>query len=692
MQATTTKPIERARSQRRLRWSLATKIAALSVGIAVATALVYTVFELRNVERLSDQKSIDKLTGNTQLLVPYVDAEFNNMYQDLQILKSTPPVQGLARTNSRIADPLDGSSYSSWKMRLETIFASVLQAREGYTQIRYIGVANGGRELVRVDRVHGLPKAVPADELQSKGAEPYFQQAVGLQPGEWMFSDVTRNVEHGIVQYDDPVTIRALSPVFAANGKLFGILIINEDYKDLFDRVVGKVAVDSDLLIVDDNRNFFYAPAGGESRLVLWEESIEDPLRGLVDRITTAAPDKQLLEYASGHGRRVLAYRHARTGLGPQRTPLRITLSGDKKHVYAEATAIKRTNFAIALLLVVLASMVSLMAARWLVGPLNAMRRALDGYARGEDLSGLPLHLDDEIGDFARSFQALNDKRNAAKNKLKHFAAELEESNQLLSSTIGRLNAANSDLRDFTYIVSHDLRAPLINLVGFSGELRRSMENLKGRITGLTSGPIPEELSDLLDRRIPTALSFIDTAGTKMQSHLDIILGLSRLGWYELKPVPLQLQELFQNVVVVHVGENDRETVQIRLDDAPEVVIDEEALRIIATNLISNALKYRDEARPLSVTVSAEWDNDHVTLCVEDSGRGIREQDREEIFKLFRRVGKQNTQGEGIGLSYCRRVAERVNGRIWCEPGYVVGTRFLVRIPRHGDQCLEKAA
>ncbi len=101
--------------------------------------------------------------------------------QDVQFLSKTPPIQGIIRTRGTGGiDPLDGSTERLWRQRLMTIFTEFLQAKPGYTQIRYIGVADAGREIVRVDRRGDALVAVPDKDLQKKLDEPYMQGAIQL--------------------------------------------------------------------------------------------------------------------------------------------------------------------------------------------------------------------------------------------------------------------------------------------------------------------------------------------------------------------------------------------------------------------------------------------------------------------------------------------------------------------------------
>jgi signal transduction histidine kinase len=103
----------------------------------------------------------------------------------------------------------------------------------------------------------------------------------------------------------------------------------------------------------------------------------------------------------------------------------------------------------------------------------------------------------------------------------------------------------------------------------------------------------------------------------------------------------------------------------------------------ILTNLLMNAIIYLDPHRPGKIAVTGERNSKEAIFCLKDNGRGISPDDMQKIFELFRRAGKQNVPGEGMGLAYVRTLVRRFGGRIWCESELGVGSTFLFAIPSH---------
>lgn len=800
-----------------VRLTLARKVMLLAVLVAAGTAAVFTVVDTRSVATLAERKSMEALTGQAEILVPYISKEFENLRRELAFLALTPPIQGLARSRKNgDIDPADGSSTELWRDRLATIFSSLMLARPGYTQIRLIGLADDGRELVRVDRRAAGPVVIEGDALQQKGGRPYFQAALGLAPETIAMSNIDFNMDNGVIADDAPITIRAMTLVHDEEGEPFAVLIINEDYVRMLDRVASATSLRSDLHIVDGVGNHYRNQATGRSEFHFADDPTS-PFADLAAGISETAEPVGTWQRATPSGERILLYRTALAD-GPLGLPVRVALDIDQEQLFAEASELKKANYVLSAAAVCMALVLGWISGHLLVGPVKQLRQSLVDYEKGKPLDGLPTQTDDEIGDFARSFEAFGNRlkatrdserraflhldaimensiegmltvdadgvvrrvnracldilemkkgwldgrpyediltassvetvragfeavmkgehetrgfvcevvgsrgdgttmdlelsmsrvplpdeyaivavfvrdieeRKKAERELKSFAERLESSNEQLESTNSQLSEVNEDLRGFAYIVSHDLRAPLVNLMGFSAELKKQLGKLESGLRSNLSEDQFEPYRDALKTHIPKALDFINSSADKMQRQLDIVLRLSRLGRYELAPKLIDLGSLFRAIASQHQG--DGQFIEVDLDDTPDIRVDEDAMRIVATNLISNAVKYRHPERDPKIEVSAEWTDEELTLCVADNGRGMRAEDLEEIYKLFRRVGRQDTQGEGIGLAFVRRVLDRVGGAVRCESELDGGTRFYVTLPRKGmDESREAA-
>ena len=276
-----------------------------------------------------------------------------------------------------------------------------------------------------------------------------------------------------------------------------------------------------------------------------------------------------------------------------------------------------------------------------------------------------------EIADARREVEALN--------------TGLEER---VSERTAELGRANEEIQRFAYIVTHDLRAPLVNMMGFTAELETSLAQLQTFVSGIEGqdgDPAFRDAKLAATEDLPEALGFIRTSTRKMDGLINAILKLSREGRRVLRPETVDLAALVQAAAAAvnhQVAEADGE-VTIDMKKASAIVSDRMSLEQVIGNLLDNAVKYRRRDVPLRITVRGQRDDfGRIRLEVEDNGRGIAETDRERVFELFRRSGQQDQQGEGIGLAHVRTLVRNLGGEITLTSTFGQGTTFSILLPQ----------
>jgi len=265
--------------------------------------------------------------------------------------------------------------------------------------------------------------------------------------------------------------------------------------------------------------------------------------------------------------------------------------------------------------------------------------------------------------------------RKLAEEKLQRTAADLRE--------------MNDDIRSFAYIVSHDLRAPLVNLKGFSGELGLMLDELaplfaRGLET-LEEGD-RARMEELFHKELPEALEFIGSSADRMDRLLNGILKLSRLGVQEIKRERVDTADLTRSILRYLAHQIEERSTAVSIGPLPEVFADRASLEQIFGNLLDNAVKFLAVDRTGRIEIEADTTPDATVFHIRDNGRGIAAADLEKIFEIFRRAGRQDVPGEGVGLAYVKTLVRRQGGKIWCvsEPGE--GSTFSFTIPRVSEQ------
>ncbi|WP_455272644.1 sensor histidine kinase [Rhizobium herbae] len=263
---------------------------------------------------------------------------------------------------------------------------------------------------------------------------------------------------------------------------------------------------------------------------------------------------------------------------------------------------------------------------------------------------------------------------------------ELAEHNQMLEVRISQrtqfLERANRELQSYSYIVGHDLRAPLVNIMGFTSELERAAEIFADYMKKPPAArdALTEKVAlEAVDVDVPEALGFIRSSMRRMDDLINEILRLARAGSRQLTGEPLDLAILLSETVANLQHRLDESGASVVLSPSlPHVVSDRLALQQIFGNLLDNAVKYADPSRKAIIRVSGTVIDGNAVIEVIDNGRGIAERDLERIFELFRRSGPQDQSGEGIGLAHVRALVRRLGGDVAVRSVLGQGTTFIV--------------
>ena len=265
----------------------------------------------------------------------------------------------------------------------------------------------------------------------------------------------------------------------------------------------------------------------------------------------------------------------------------------------------------------------------------------------------------------------------------------LQQLNESLEGIVAErtadLSRANDEIQRFAYIVSHDLRSPLVNVMGFTAELEAASQALRAmidRIDAESPDLVDEEARLAAREDLPEAISFIRTSTQKMDRLINAILALSRQGRRVLTPEPIDLTRIVEGIRDSLAHRLDDEGASITVEGTlPAIVSDRLAIEQILSNLIENAVKYRHPSRPVTVRVSGGEGGGRAWVDVADNGRGIDPRDHERVFDLFRRSGQQDQPGEGIGLAHVRALAYRLGGTITLRSALGEGATFRLSLP-----------
>jgi signal transduction histidine kinase len=289
-----------------------------------------------------------------------------------------------------------------------------------------------------------------------------------------------------------------------------------------------------------------------------------------------------------------------------------------------------------------------------------------------------------ELAAALHSLQAEVEERRRAKADLlaAHHALHLRVAEQVRTNS--QLAKKNEEVEAFVYVVSHDMRSPLVNLQGFCLELELSCRHLREECAVTPAISAESPIHTIVNADIPTALRFIAASATKFERLINALLELSREGRRELRSKQLDLGALVQSTLDLAHLSVATAGVRVSTGPMPAGYGDPEAISQVLSNLIANSFQYLKPGRPGEIEIGGEAFDGSVHCWVRDNGSGVPVSAQPRLFQVFQRFHPHLVPGEGMGLAIAKRIVERHGGRIWAETEDGVGSTFHFTLPAAG--------
>jgi PAS domain S-box-containing protein len=384
--------------------TLTSKLAVAMIALVAITVTAVGWLSYRNLEQQILPRVLDRTETHSRLVAFDLQSHVRGASGDIAGFRSAAALNGLIRAHlAGGIDPVDGLSERTWHDRIAERLLAELEAKPNYAQFRIIGIEDGGREMVRVDRSgpNGAIRLVPDKELQRKGDRPYFKNTIGLPANEIYVSALDLNQENGVVETPFVPTLRIATPLRAPDGRLFGLAIINVDMRPAFDRVRAAVRQGGSIYVVGSRGDYLVHPDRSREfgsdlgKPVDWRKDFPSlvALLGATQSFGGTVPDQAGKPDGVALAPAILA----------DKEWVAVIETVPNAIIMGPATAIRDTSLAVGLIAVFCAAALALLIARSLTRPIVQLTAAAEGITRG-GVATIPVTAGGETGVLARAF------------------------------------------------------------------------------------------------------------------------------------------------------------------------------------------------------------------------------------------------------------------------------------------------
>ncbi len=412
---------------------LSTRLAVAMVALAVLTAAAVGFITYRDVESAILSSEIERQKANIHLVTQEFESRMSIARADIIGFRSAVALAGIIRAavNGGV-DPIDGASLAEWNKRFARRLTAELGAKPDYLQFRIIGLADDGREILRVDRqgAGGSIRVVPDAELQAKGGRGYFEAAIAEPRRSVYISPIELNREHGAIEVPHIPVMRVATPVYTVEGKAFGILIINLDLRPAFAAIRGSARPGNRIYLVNERGDFLIHP--DQRREFGFEVGNRFNWKDELPELAAADGSEKIGVHVvrTARGDRIVGtIASTRLAGGPL---VSVIETAPYPLVMAAALSVQRSTLMVALAAILAAALLAMFFAHTLTRPLVQMTRAVADFGQGKAMH-MPHNAGGEIGTLAKAFEQM---ANDVEQKTAELKREVEERERVFETSL----------------------------------------------------------------------------------------------------------------------------------------------------------------------------------------------------------------------------------------------------------------
>jgi CheY-like chemotaxis protein len=395
--------------------SIVAKLTGLIALAVVATAFAVNQIYMHGINRILTERAVYDLEQETEFFRYSLQGTIRQLKEDAQFLSLLPAVNGIARARLHGGvDPEGGATEAEWKDRLTATFEEMLRTRNHYLRIRVVGVEDEGKELLKAERFGGRIVRTEEGKLERLQSEPHFREALRLGVGEASLSRPSLQTEQGKPVLPYTPVLRAAAPIYADDGQLFGLVMINMDFGTALDEVKRQLPERRILYVTDADGNYLAHPDPSKRYAgdLGHDGTLQKDYPALADSIDDARKEKETILPEGEERGDVLTFKKYRYDPPAPDNYLGIVLKAPYSEITEKTAETERHGITFSLGVAFVSAVAAAFLLRLLLRPLNRVTDAVLRYRQGERDVDLPVASSDEIGVLAGEFRAMTKQKN----------------------------------------------------------------------------------------------------------------------------------------------------------------------------------------------------------------------------------------------------------------------------------------
>ncbi|MBK9108698.1 MAG: hypothetical protein IPM92_10130 [Saprospiraceae bacterium] len=619
------------------------------ISITVKNALVYFVLLVLTsatlgfaIYKLSSKKVMENtlvtLIHNNESAVLKFNSFLDDVRKDVWYLSKNPFLKDFFGNEANI----------KLKEKLAYEFLALLSAKNQYAQIRFIGLANKGKELIRVEQFNDKSFVVADSLLQTKGDRDYFRETIQLPEDSIYFSQINLNQEYGKILLPVVPTLRVATPMFH-NGRIWGIVIINVDLTYLFRELEKVTGQFNQLKLINPDGYYLIHP---DTSMVFQFEFDQLPNIAISDVrqnwSSTPLLASQYQAYIDKNaGESIIEFNYPRKNY-----PLYFTLSSVQENLLGVFNKWKLNIIYITLLFILASIFIAIYWTRRQAKQFSEITKSITAFGNNPNIVNLNIDRNDEIGDLAKSFQEMS-------SRIHHYVNEL-----MLAKN--QADEANKAKQEFIENMSHEMRNPLQSILGMVNMLEQNQ---------------PRDDQDAFIRNLKFSADHLLTLVNDVLDYRKLLNDQ-----INLNPKDIQIQDYLDKIMKGHLFEASQKKIKLNLDienrlNKEYFVADPVRLSQILNNLLSNAIRYSPANHEVRLRVQSLNQN-QLWFEISDQGPGMSDENIYNVLQLKPVTGKsRQIQNVGLGLPIAIRMLGLMKTKLEITRNVPTGLCFGFHLP-----------